>query len=286
MAALDTSASWWLKVQRAEKHLTDIGDYIARATGPNPRRIRIEKRHDGTRWNYFACHDLVIDPIVAVVIGEFLYDLRSALDHIVAANVNTPGRRRKSQFPIFTEDIFATLPNGQLIEEHASRRDAWKGWLKGVPDAVVAVIKDAQPYAKGVEYNSDPNDHALAILDTYQLADKHRELAVIDGGIDDPHGMVIYPDGTPVEIDYRNAPAGVMARDGTRVFDSDTEVDVQLTGTLKVAMTRRPEPGDEVPAPTVPGVRPGSLPDREIPAALDSIFEGVGNTLALIQDAM
>ena len=266
---MPSEPSWGLKVIRAHQHLAAITKLVDRIGEDSPRSIRVAERHEAGHWIYTAHNDLVIDPMLAVIIGEFLYDLRSALDHIAAANV--PAERiRFSQFPIFTEDIWQPVPDGTDARRIKDQQSKWKRWTKGMPPAIVNLIKDMQPYQNASKYSSNPDDHALAILNEYQNADKHRELNIISSGIEDPHATVTWPTGVRKEIDFRNALPGTLLLEGGKCFDeSDVPVKVDLSGTVRIAMAR------------------SSVTDhRELPQSLVEIFNTVGGVLAHIEDAM
>ena len=265
---MPSEPSWGLKVIRAHQHLAAITKLVDRIAGDSPRPIRVAERHEAGRWSYTAHSDLVIDPMLAVIIGEFLYDLRSALDHIAAANV--PAERiGVSQFPIFTEDIWQHVPDGIDARRIKDQQSQWNKWTKGMPPAIDNLIKDMQPYQNASKYSSNPDDHALAILNEYQNADKHRELNIISSGIEDPHATVTWPTGVRKEIDFRNAPPGTFLPEGGKCFDSAVPVKMDLSGTVRIAMAR-----SSVTA------------HRELPRSLVEIFDAVGGFLALIEDAM
>ena len=265
---MPSEPSWGLKVIRAHQHLAAITKLVDRIAGDSPRPIRVAERHEAGRWSYTAHSDLVIDPMLAVIIGEFLYDLRSALDHIAAANV--PAERiGVSQFPIFTEDIWQPVPDATDAGRVKGQRGQWNRWTTGMPPAIVNLIKDMQPYQNASKYSSNPDNHALAILNEYQNADKHRELNITSLLIDDPRATVTWPTGHRDEIDYRNATPEMLLREGGTCFDSDVPVKVDLNGTVRIAMARSSD-----------------TDHRELPRSLVEIFDTVGDFLARIEDAM
>ncbi|HUX71742.1 MAG TPA: hypothetical protein VMV41_14585 [Cellulomonadaceae bacterium] len=264
--------SWWMKVKRARQHLAVIVEQVDQLGGGSPRPIRVAEHHETDSWIYTAHLDLTIDPMLPVILGEFLYDLRSALDHIAAANV--PAHRiSKSQFPIFTDDIWQPVPDGSAFDELRSRRSKqrkdWSGWTQGMPEAVLDIIQLTQPHEDDSTPAGNPDNHALTILHVYQNADKHRELNIINPGIEDPHAIVTWPTGDRQEFTYHDIPAGKMLRDGGKFFQSHIPVKVDLSGTVRIAMARDPQ-----------------LAHRELPGSLHALIEEVGCVLASIQDAM
>ena len=98
----------------------------------------------------------------SVRIGEILYNLRSALDHLVwqlvLANGQTPGRH--NTFPIVTDE--------SKWEKEKSRK------LKGISQKNEEIIRRLQPYTGGINLPFDVS--ALWTLHTLCNIDKHRHL--------------------------------------------------------------------------------------------------------------
>jgi hypothetical protein len=132
-----------------------------------------------------------------------------------------------------------------------------------------AVVSQGGALEGATKYSANPDDHALAILNEYQNADKHRELNITSLLIDDPRATVTWPTGHRDEIDYRNATPEMLLREGGTCFDSDVPVKVDLNGTVRIAMARSSD-----------------TDHRELPRSLVEIFDTVGDFLARIEDAM
>ena len=98
-----------------------------------------------------------LPPIIAILIGETVYNLRAALDYLVyeLAILDSGKAASRSQFPL------------------ESCEDGWnqheKNWLDGISDGHKARIKDLQPF-KGVIWT--------ATLREVSNPDKHRHLTV------------------------------------------------------------------------------------------------------------
>jgi hypothetical protein len=95
-------------------------------------------------------------PMLSVIVGDCLYNLRSALDHLVWLLVEAnPSHKptRKNMFPICGDpELFA--------------KQIKRGRLDGVADAARTAIEGLQPY--------DGRDNPLKILDHLHNIDKHR----------------------------------------------------------------------------------------------------------------
>lgn len=179
--------SWRAKVGRAEHHLEDFKDGI----GP------IDERHaypvtegvesdDQGRSLYVNRIDIPEpdDPLLPIIAGDLLSNLRSALDHLAAAFVSDDERTKSTAFPIFTTDPDETDPTtGNYL--HKSDRAKWKAMTKGFPQGTMEVVVRAQPYQLGSQ-GLDPQYGSLALLRTFQNADKHNRLVVVVAGLHDP----------------------------------------------------------------------------------------------------
>ena len=100
----------------------------------------------------------------SILIGEILYDLRSALDHLVwqlvLNNEQTPGRH--NAFPITTDP--------QNWKQEKART------LKGVSQRHRAMISCLQPFTGGINLPFDVS--RLKVLDDLSNIEKHRHLVV------------------------------------------------------------------------------------------------------------
>lgn len=97
---------------------------------------------------------------LALLAGEVVYNLRSALDHAVYRLISK--NRGQSQFPIFTD----------MCEFQVKGRPM----IKGVPPAIRTLIEERQPYKS---MTTAPALHPLAVLNSFSNRDKHRELATV-----------------------------------------------------------------------------------------------------------
>ena len=92
--------SWRLKIARAEHHLSDLRHLVEscqdghhyRAVCPNPPRRP-------THWRFVLEITEPPDPQIAVVLGDLLFNVRSALDHVAVACAPSD-RKRQAGFPV------------------------------------------------------------------------------------------------------------------------------------------------------------------------------------------
>lgn len=71
------------------------------------------------------------NPMIAIMLGDFIHNLRCALDYIIVASV--PRRRQNSaSFPILLEDIFGTDDDGNYVVNDAERRKNFETAINGL----------------------------------------------------------------------------------------------------------------------------------------------------------
>lgn len=113
---------WWLKVKRAQMHMVDINREALRYASRHPYEFN-QIGHPATH-----CYSMRFteqpNPIIAAMLGDFVHNLRSALDYIIVACVPR-GRQKSASFPILFEDIFAT-------GNDAKRREGFETAIRGL----------------------------------------------------------------------------------------------------------------------------------------------------------
>jgi hypothetical protein len=230
--------SWRLKVLRAQGHLTELEGLLAADTQRRPHPVSETLEPDNQLgegpWWYRVALDFTPDEMVPVVAGDFLFDLRSAIDHIAVA-LAPEDRKHKAAFPIFTSDPLATDPAGNDLKPKAAR--AWRRMTQGMALDVVAALTWLQPHASALRHSGKPADHYLAILQALQNADKHRELVVLTTGVAK----------SEVRIEGVTNWIVPVLPDGAPLFDSPHKVNVELEGTLSIAFGIRSKGPREFP---------------------------------------
>jgi hypothetical protein len=149
------------KVRRAKTHLESF--YVEAATYAEKARPTFIRKtnHDRTaHWLVFYVEDPHPPIEISVIVGDFLHNLRSALDSLVCGLVhktNPTSTCSGRQFPIFTDR-----------DEYLKRRG---DMLRGMPAAAVAIVDGVQPHCRPeASVKFDP----LWILSTLNNHDKHR----------------------------------------------------------------------------------------------------------------
>ena len=153
-----------LKINRAEFHLKTLKESIDAFFDGKPYEIVREVNPDtnevfGTLRVKREC-----PPAWGILVGDFIHDLRSALDHLVwqlvVHETGNPPTTFDTQFPIFqTEAGYNT--RGEPIR------------LKGVGTKAKALIKILQPFSTG-----EGTDSPLWHLHELSNFDKHRRICL------------------------------------------------------------------------------------------------------------
>lgn len=225
--------SWWIKFERAQHHRAEAETVIAEML--SQPTIRVEKSFDGNRWNYRVHHDVAVNTRLPAIIGDFLFDLRSALDHIIAANVARPNN--STLFPIYYEDFTTPAHLTQRLKSHADR---WANLEKQLPRPVFKVLELAQPFIVCQIDGTDPSEAALTILSELHNRDKHASLGVVTHHILNPRGFVAGPDGRRVPIQYPGLTPDSMIPNGSIIFASEDEMQIEFEGEVKLAVVGGP----------------------------------------------
>jgi hypothetical protein len=176
----ESERSWRLKIARAEHHLGDLHHLVEayqeghhyRAVCPNPPR-------QPTEWRFVLDITQPPDPQIAVVLGDLLFNVRSALDHIAVACAPRE-RKRQAGFP-----LYENRPEGY-------EQKKFESMTTGMASEPLAAIEYEQPYnvANRTSKIGPESVEALFALSALQNADKHRSLALLVAGISDPRVQV------------------------------------------------------------------------------------------------
>lgn len=163
------------KLVRAERHLADLKYAVEARFDPNKYRFELN-RDTQTQHHILTAHDLPeLDPEWGPVIGDCLFNLRSALDHLawqlVLLDGGTPGEQ--TQFPIRPSPFDK---NGQLLAPNLQPSIRNPNILKA--------LEEVQPY-RGPEGEPVPfTISPLWRLSRLNNIDKHRLLLVVVSVLD------------------------------------------------------------------------------------------------------
>lgn len=200
----------WAKFDRAANHLDALNNEIAAYRRSRPYNLIRQPDVDVAR--YVA--RIKPPPVeIQILIGDAIYNMRSALDHLawelVLENGGKPviGARNSTRFPV-------------LYPHH--KREA--NVVGGVSAAALRHVRRIQPYNGTV-----PDETPLGVLDDLCNIDKHRHLYVVGA----------YASEFRVSGPTRDAGRAVGYLENGDMFDLPpefTEIDLYDEGTLQVTL--------------------------------------------------
>jgi hypothetical protein len=251
----------WAKVDRAGEHVEVLKEEFADWCNRYPDGLVIVPELDEldpATGEFIASVNFDVNPPAwGVRIGEFLHDLRTALNHLLVATSATP--TAETQFPV-------AVTKGDY-------ESCWP-MVFGVPTPYLEVVKAAQPYESG---NADlARLHPLRRLADLNNRDKHHLLLVTLLGLEDASGAYksFWEHPRAESVEFRVGPAETDSEVAKVTFRSEGEKDVS-----------RPSVGVVFEEPDVPSVHrlPVSLVLEEMlvecRAIVDAFFQ-IARTMA------
>lgn len=182
----------WHRLDRAKAHriaMTQIwNDFIT----DHPYDTSLDHEGNGV-FIFRVWRTSPIPPELAVITGEWLYNLRCALDYIVWATACyqsgaiPPPNEGTLQYPIYesadawTRNLYRLKP---LAEHHR------------------AMLEQMQPF------NSDPDSNYLGWINRLARIDRHRRLSIVTSYLAELNPVLAVPDGCDVTLQW-----------GSRVLD-------------------------------------------------------------------
>jgi hypothetical protein len=161
MAAIDGVR---LKLERAQFHLKNVDDLAGPLEAACREAVVGHPEQDGRQYVYRISEVPPIDPLIGIILGDAVHNLRSSLDHLawqlVVAYGGTPSD--KTAFPI--------LRTAPTADQYGRTRPNTN---PGLPVAVRDLLDEVQPYKR-----RHSAEHELAVLHQLNIIDKHRELLV------------------------------------------------------------------------------------------------------------
>lgn len=226
--------SWRLKLDRAQVHLDELSGLLRPFGQTHEYRITETVTKNGE--HVYRAWSAEPGPQIAVVLGDFLFNVRSALDHLAVALV--PAKRKRSAFfPILTTD--PDTIDASDSERCTDRPEAWEKATTGMPNEAVTLIRGVQPFSLSPppeRPDLGPEDALLAVLSSFQNADKHRRLITTVGGLVFD-SVIVRAIGIDQPPNDRTPPqdADEIINQGAVVYSSQVEMNVEAKGTTKIA---------------------------------------------------
>jgi hypothetical protein len=183
------------KLDRAADHLRALDSQMPVIRDHDPITIRISDIDPDTGWcDVFARWNQIEEPSLSVIAGDYVHNLRSALDYVVTALVQASNAqlRESHQFPIFTSRVAYSKAAGTASKAKSG------GPLRDIKHGL-GLIERFQPYHQ----KPNPHSHPLAHINRLSNTDKHRQtlmLMALPAEGKNPSLMFEFGGGTCVEI--------------------------------------------------------------------------------------
>jgi hypothetical protein len=157
-----------------------------------------------------ALHRRPANTDIPIIAADAVYNLRSALEHIMA-RITPRNRRDNSRFPIIWEGVWEAPVPGEN-KERSDARTRWRSAVNGLPNEAVAILKSLQPPDGGGQ-----GTNLLQLVNWLSNRDRHEKLPVIAQGVLQLRATWTDQDGTLMEG------AGQIAPD--QMFENHAEID-------------------------------------------------------------
>lgn len=161
------------KLVRAKKHLKAIKRCIADYSASRPYKLTKPKGKKTTKLTIPKSPPRQI----AILAGEMVYQMRSALDHLVFDLVKQNASVAGGNSKWFENCEFPLRINLKPGQKPPLPHDAFGG-LPGISKSAFAFIESVQPY-----YGNAAVNNALGYLGKLSNIDKHRHLNVVRGRV-------------------------------------------------------------------------------------------------------
>lgn len=177
------------KIDRAKRHLSDLGGLLEAALDPNRYQVVCEEEGETGKYAYRIEGTPLVDPEWSVIVGDFLFNLRSALDHLawqlVILDGGTPNEN--TQFPILEAAPVDRAGNRRPVQlkPPVSSRE------------ILHALERAQPYSRMDGAAIDATQMPLWAIKRLNNIDKHRLLLVVACVLNIRDMSWGLPEGTP-----------------------------------------------------------------------------------------
>lgn len=237
--------SWHLKVLRAEDHLHEFKRALAEYGDRRPYSAerRLERKSDHHIWHFVLKAEENPDPKLAMILGDFMHNIRAALDHLACACV--PKDKRKSAgFPVTTKNLWERR-GWRFV--HRKRNDVqdragFGRRIKHMPREARAVVHALQPYNRDI-----PAFHTLYMVNRLDNFDKHRSLILTNVSLHDIRAVLnVFESPTStmfvkvpvIRRDCKNG-ADLFAAEPPEGHTLDSKVQVEIDGTPRITVDLR-----------------------------------------------
>ncbi len=172
--------SYVAKLSRAEKHLIELKEAIDAYAATKPYTVRqgIEgKKQKVVHRLVFTAEPANTD--IPIITADIVYNLRSALDHLMACLVANKDRS-SVMFPVMYQGIWDALPGED--KQRCKLRKRWAHDTGTLSDPALTILKGLQPRENT---GDEAEGERLQVLNSLSNRDRHEKLPVTISGLAD-----------------------------------------------------------------------------------------------------
>ncbi len=222
--------SYIAKISRAEKHLVELNEAIDEYAARKPYAVR--RGIEGKKQR--VVHRLIFtsepgNTGIPIIAADVIYNLRSALDHLMSCLVANK-HRSSVIFPVMFRGVWDSAVPGEDAQR-AKLRERWAHDTATVANPALTVLKALQPPE---DTGDDTEADRLRVLNGLSNRDRHEKLPVAVSGLSDFTMTIRRADGKL----YKALPELTVdfAKDGAGIQIPEDTVDVQIKGTPLVVI--------------------------------------------------
>ena len=195
-------ADFMHKLARAKYHLNRLDELVEEYSASTP--VRVARERAGRHWEWRLRIEQQPPREMALVLGDFLYNVRAGLDYL-AGDLLPTRYRRSAAFPIFSERVWEIPVAADESPARAGERRRWELIEREAAPDAVQIIKEEHP-PSGAPTKREPM-HSLMILNRLSNRDRHQRLNLIASGLDAP--------GSRIEVEFQDGRTEVSASEST-----------------------------------------------------------------------
>lgn len=119
----------------------------------------------GERIQYFVGENSIqVPPSIPLILGDALFNYRAALDHLAWQLVTATGMPKRPEVVYFP-----------IVSQRDKFPDTLLSRMPGISDVIGPIVRQHQPFLNG----SQSSKHPLAILNAWNVVDKHRTIPIV-----------------------------------------------------------------------------------------------------------
>jgi hypothetical protein len=219
-----------LKLDWAERHLVKIERLLARYEASRPYRMLPGMQDKlGLPRLHFTSQP---PDTIPFILGDFLYNVRAALDYLAGALAPSENRGRVN-FPILWQGVWDPPIEGD-VKQRLQDRQEWNDWLakmRSIDPRALAIIQQAQPPKPA----RDGDTQAFAMLNRLRNKDTHQRLHIVATALIGEISLTFSLNGERILRTMRPALAAEGVSDAAPLHGLPVgAMDVEITGTPAV----------------------------------------------------